>query len=110
MFQPANAWMYARPGARLGQFAPFVGPDLAPVRTPGAAAPAGNGAAIVLVAGLGLLGLAASAVGVLFHYGIARESKSGLVKTTGYILAGAGVLGTLITVGGIIGGAAAATR
>ncbi len=42
--------------------------------------------------GAGALVLGLSAVGVLFTYGIARDSRTKLVKTTGYIMAGAGAI------------------
>lgn len=88
------------------QLAPALAPSLAPAFAP---APAGNGATTAVVIG-GLIGLGMAATGVLFNYGVARESKSGLVKTTGYIMAGAGALGALLGVGALLFAGAAAAR
>ena len=58
------------------------------------AAPSGAGTAIGLGAAAVTLGVAS--LGVLFSYGVARESKSKMVKTTGYILAGIGGLVAIV--------------
>lgn len=69
----------------------------------------GSAIGAVGIAVLGLLATAAAAVPTLYHYGAARESKSKMVKTTGYIMAGlgaAGVLGTLIGTIALVAGVA----
>lgn len=103
MFPVVNPWA---PGFRrltgLGQRSLSAVGD-APAAVPASpSSPSGISAGSV---GLGLgsaaLVLGVSSVGVLFTYGIARESKSGLVKTTGYILAGAATLVALVEAVGI---------
>jgi hypothetical protein len=81
MIKMVNPWtpLFVRPEPRMGQ-------QLTPLVPP--AAPPSPMAAL----GAGVAVLALSSVTVLFSYGIARESKSKLVKTTGYILAGVGAL------------------
>ena len=76
----------------MGQLTPLVPP----------APPAGTG---LVAAGAGLAALALGGVSVLFMYGVAKESKSSLVKTTGYVLAGVSVLAALVeavTVGAVV--------
>lgn len=96
MFQLVTPWT---PGfvrmPTLGQQLPSVAP------TPGApSAPSNGGSAALGVVGA-LIALGIGSVGVLFSYGVARESKSGMVRTTGYILAGTGALMALINAGAI---------
>lgn len=55
-----------------------------------------------LAMGTGAVGLALAATGVLFHYGVAREAKSKLVRTTGYIMAGVGALGVALGAIGLL--------
>jgi hypothetical protein len=93
--------------ARAGKV-PALGQTPLPMVQPSKPAGAGGAAAGL---GAGVLTLAIAGVGVAFTYGIARESKSKLVKTTGYVLAGAGALVALVeaaTVGLVIGKAASA--
>jgi len=47
------------------------------------------------------IGLLVGGAGVLFHFGVAKESPSKLVRTTGYVMAGAGALGALVSVAGL---------
>lgn len=80
----------------LGQALPAVAPTPGVPAAP--SAPSGGGGLALGVAGAAIaLGL--GAVGVLFSYGVAKESRSGMVKTTGYILAGTGALMALINTG-----------
>lgn len=75
----------------------------------------GSAIGAVGVVVLGLLATAAAAVPVLYYYGTARESKSKMVKTTGYIMAGLGaggvfgtLLGTIVLAAGVASGEIAA--
>lgn len=77
----------------IGQITPLVPPAAAPAPTDAGQVAAAIGGSILT---LGVLGLS-----VAFTYGIARESKSGLVKTTGYIMAGAGALVSLVEAGAV---------
>jgi len=70
-----------------------IGQSFTPIAAP-AAAPSGTGVAVGLGAAAVTLGVAS--LGVLFSYGVAKESKSKLVKTTGYILAGLGGLVAIV--------------
>ena len=81
----------------LGQAVPSVAPSPGVPSAPSAPSGGGGSAALGIAAGVIALGL--GAVGVLFSYGVAAESKSGMVKTTGYILAGTGALMALINAG-----------
>jgi hypothetical protein len=95
MFPVINPWTpnFSRVTG-LGQLTPLVPPSPAP------AAPTGGGQVAAAIGAsaltLGVLGLS-----VAFTYGIARESKSSLVKTTGYIMAGVGSLMTVIEAGAV---------
>lgn len=96
MIQLSSPWTRGmRPfnvGLALGQTPlPMVAPS-------GSSSKAGSGA---LAVGAGLLTLGVASVGVLFSYGIARESKSKLVKATGYVLAGVGAIAALIEAGAV---------
>lgn len=102
MYPTVNIPGVTRPA--LGQFAPMVVPSIPGIEPaapapPAPAAESGDGAAIAAVALLGLVGLASGVVSTLFYYGVAQESKSGTVKTPGYILAGVSALSTLVTLG-----------
>lgn len=68
---------------------PTLGQTPLPMVAPSVPAGAGSVAAGF---GAGLLTLAVAGLGVAFTYGIARESKSKMVKTSGYIPAGVGAL------------------
>jgi hypothetical protein len=83
---PLMPSIFARQLPRMGQLAPLVPPT---------AAPSGIGSGLAAT-GAGLATLAFGSVSVLFMYGVAKESRSGLVKTTGYILAGVSALAVLI--------------
>lgn len=97
MFAVKNAWT---PGFNrvMGQITPLVSPapSMAPMASGGGPAVAG-----LLAVGAGALTIGVVGISVLFTYGIAKESKSGLVKTTGYILAGAGALVGLVEAVGV---------
>lgn len=84
MIRTINPWtpafVFDRP--KMGQQDAPLTPLVSPAK------PASFG----MKAGAGALVLGLSSVGVLFTYGIARDSRSSLVKTTGYIMAGAGAL------------------
>ncbi len=73
--------VYQNPLLRRSQ--PKMGQTPLPLITP--ATGAGKIAAGI---GVGLLTLGLGAVSTLFLYGVARDSKSKMVKTTGYIMAG----------------------
>lgn len=75
---------------------PAMGQQLTPLVPP--APPPGTG---LMAIGAGATVLALSAVSVLFAYGVARESSSRMVKTTGYILAGVGALAALVEAVGV---------
>lgn len=93
----------------LGQMQPFLTPTLAPftpneaavTAPPASVAQSGDGAGKVALVGVSLLYAALGATSALFSYGVARESQSKMVRTTGYILAGVAGLGALAT---LIGG------
>jgi hypothetical protein len=87
---------------RMGQFSPYIGP-VNPVAPAAAATAVARGPGDVM-AGLGMaVGLGVGVLGVLFNFGIASESKSNLVKVTGYSLAGIGVLGLIVgSIGAVI--------
>jgi len=72
---------------------PRMGQQLSPM-----VAPAGGPSVSQLMAagGVTILTLGLGAVSALFLYGVASESKSKLVKTTGYIGAGVAALGTVV--------------
>ena len=106
MYQLVN-----RRGNILGQFQPFLTPTM-PVldaangtSSPVAASTGGDTAKKVAVAGGSLIVGAIAATSALFAYGIAKDSQSKLVRTTGYILAGVNGLGALAY---IVGGPLAA--
>lgn len=98
MIKMVNPWtpLFVRSESRMGQ-------QLTPLVPP--AAPASPVAAV----GAGVAVLALSSVTVLFSYGIARESKSRLVKTTGYVLAGVGALAALVEAVGVAAAVKAAS-
>jgi len=79
--------------SRLAQAVPSINP-----MTP--AAPSSGPLAAGLLGGAFVLAL--GAVSTIFYYGLARESKSKMVKTPGYIVAGISALGTLVTAGSMI--------
>jgi hypothetical protein len=81
---------------RMAQALPSVNPTMPAAPSAGPLAGGLLGGAFVLALG---------AVSTIFYYGLARESKSKLVKTPGYIVAAISALGTLITAGGMIAGA-----
>lgn len=71
-------------------------------------APSSGAGSLAARIGAGLLTLGLAGLGVAFTYGIASESKSKMVKTTGYILAGVGALVALFeaaAVGGVVNSA-----
>lgn len=78
---------------RLAQALPAVNP-----MTP--AAPSSGPLAAGLLGGAFVLAL--GAVSTIFYYGLARESKSKLVKTPGYIVAGLSALSTLVAAGSLV--------
>lgn len=84
MIRLSSPWApaFTREFPRMGQQIVPLAPPTPPVSP-----------AIALGAGALVLGL--SSVGVLFTYGIARESRNKLVKTTGYIMAGVGAIAAL---------------
>lgn len=94
MFPLVNPWTpnFARVTG-LGQLAPSVTPPSAP-------APSGAGQVAAAI-GASALTLGVVGLSVAFTYGIARDSKTSLVKTTGYILAGAGALVALVEAGAV---------
>jgi hypothetical protein len=95
MFPLVNPWTpnFARVTG-LGQLTPLVPPS--------APAPAATGPGQVAAAvGASLLTLGVVGISVAFTYGIARESKSSLVKVPGYILAGVGSLVALVEAGAV---------
>jgi len=85
--------------ARLAQAVPAVNPVLPTMPSAPTSGP--------LAAGIlgGIFVLALGTVGTLFNYGIARESRSKMVKTTGYIVAGVSALSTLVAAGAMVLGA-----
>jgi hypothetical protein len=92
MFPVINPWT---PGfSRVTGIRPFTAPPAAALAQVSAGQVAGAlGASAVT---LGVLG-----IGVAFTYGIARDSKTSLVKTTGYILAGVGALAAVVEAGAV---------
>lgn len=79
----------------LGQMTPLVNPSsVAP-----SVSPAGGAATAALAIGASVAVLAVSSLSVLFSYGVAKESKSSLVKTTGYVIAGLGAAFALVEAG-----------
>lgn len=98
MIKMVNPWtpLFTRVEPRMGQTPLPMVPPQAPV-TP------------VAAVGAGVAVLALSSVTVLFSYGIARESKSRLVKTTGYVLAGVGALAALVEAVGVAAAVKAAS-
>ncbi len=68
----------------------------------------GKPAVIAIGIATAVIGMGTGVMAVLFHYGVAQESKSKLVKTTGYIMAGIGALSALVGVGALIFGIGAA--
>lgn len=73
-------------GTVLGQGVPSM------ISAPVLPAPSPEKAAVL---GVTLLYAGMGAVSTLFSYGVAQESKSKMVRNTGYILAGVAALGTL---------------
>jgi hypothetical protein len=89
-------------GNILGQFQPFVTAPIAPSPVAAVSAPAGgDGAAKAALVGGSFLAAALAGTSTAFTYGLARDSQSTMVKTTGYILAG---IGALTTVAYLFGG------
>lgn len=81
----------------------FARPMLAPMlvqRPPMTLGQAELPAAVGNLVSLGVAGLTAA-----FTYGIARETRSPMVRTTGYILAGLGALSGVILAGSLLMGA-----
>jgi hypothetical protein len=102
--------MYALANGRnvLGQMQPFLTPTLTPfaptMPTAAAATPAAGGGERLALVGLTLLYAGMGVTSALFSYGVAKESQSKMVRTTGYILAGVaglGVLASLIGAGAV---------
>jgi hypothetical protein len=88
----------------LGQLNPFIAPTLPNAASTPTAPAASGGSALVALAGT-LLYAGLGVTSTLFSYGVAKESRSKTVKTTGYILAGVSALGTLAA---LVGGTAMA--
>lgn len=81
-------------------------PAVAPV-----ASIARGGGEAVAIGGLGLLYTGLLVTSTLFTYGVARSHPDKMVRTTGYIMTGVGVLGVLGALIGTVGmSAQAATR
>lgn len=59
-------------------------------------APAPSAGHVAAGLGAGLLTVGVAGLGAAFAYGIAKESKSKLVKTTGYIIAGLGAVAAIL--------------
>lgn len=90
--------------------APFLSPNL-DIMNPSmpSSAPAGiTGGGRALLAGATLLYAGLGVASTLFSYGVAKETKSSMVRTTGYILAGVGAITTLVTLVGGLGASALA--
>jgi hypothetical protein len=91
---------FANRGNILGQMNPFINPSMDLISTPSTPA-ASSGGNKPLAVGVSLLAAALAGTSTLFTYGLARDAKSKMVKTTGYVLAGVSALGTLVYLIGV---------
>lgn len=91
----------ANRGKVLGQMNPFINPALTALSPADTTPATANGASKVGVIGMSVLGGALALTSTLFTYGLAKESSSKMVRTTGYILAGVSALGTIAYLIGI---------
>lgn len=98
----------ANRGKILGQMNPFVSPALdalTPAPAPSAAPAGGGEVPKALLAGTSVMLGGVALASTLFTYGLARDSQSKMVKTSGYIVAAISAIGTL---GYLVGGPIAA--
>lgn len=95
----------------LGQFQPFLTPTMPildqanGISSPDAAPATTGGPAKAAVLGTTLVASVLGATSAVFLYGVAKESPSRMVKTTGYILSGVSALSAIAY---LVGGSAAA--